>query len=300
MLRGVDYHGLRKASRFVARFFQDKNSVIISQGERKFKIYLNDPYWIKYVYAGFTYEDEVKSVLDAVLDSGSVFIDCGANTGYWSIYAATKIRSPTRIVAIEPAREIFRRLSENMELNNKSFTVVRKAVFSSSGADLQFRAHPIQHDSSSCVFESTGEEQGFRIETVKPTTIDAVFDQLQLPPDKISNVVVKLDVEGAEREALQGTRKLIGNGALLVYEDHGIDMSCATTGSVLNEWDLEVYFLRRRLAPLRIEDLKQLADLKKSATVGYNLIAAQRNSPALERALAGLTKRTPESALTGC
>jgi hypothetical protein len=49
-----DYRGMRKACRLVGLFFPRTNDVVISDGKRKFKIYLNDPYWINNVFSGFS------------------------------------------------------------------------------------------------------------------------------------------------------------------------------------------------------------------------------------------------------
>ena len=94
---------------------------------------------------GFVYEREIEALLNRILFPNTIFIDCGAK-GYWSVYAAQKIKSPDRIVAIEATSLPFQRLQDNSKLNVDSFTAIRKAVYSESGLDLEFETHPQQHE----------------------------------------------------------------------------------------------------------------------------------------------------------
>src|ERR1700686_3810055 len=110
VLRPLHHRGLWHAIHFLARFFFPENAVIVSDGRGKFKIYLGDRYWPRWMVDGFTYEDEIARVLDRILKPWSLFIDCGANNGYWSLYAASRIGSNDRVVAIEAGEANFRRL----------------------------------------------------------------------------------------------------------------------------------------------------------------------------------------------
>jgi hypothetical protein len=95
---------------------------------------------------------------------------------------------------------------------------------------------------------------------------------------------VKIDVEGAEVEAFRGARTLIAQGALFIYEEHGCDLRCHVADYLLNTCGLDVYFLHDP-TPLRITNVTQLVQLKKTAASGYSLMAAHRDSPALSRVL---------------
>lgn len=288
VLSSVSHRGLRKVCRFISPFFPQDNSAIVEVKGRRFRVYLNDDYWVKYALFGFTYEMEVANVLDKLLDSRAVFLDCGANIGYWSVYAGMRVRSRDRVVAVEPSENTFARLVENSELNGRSFSVVRKAVYSRSGETLQFRVDAACHDSNSIIRDSMGKAYCNRSELVDSIMVDDLFERVQIPRDGVSNVVVKLDVEGAERQAFQGAQGLIGRGAVFIYEDHGSDLACESTEFVLNGCGLEVYFLRNGMQPVRIRNVKQLAALKTCPTKGYNLVAARGDSPAMRRLLAGL------------
>lgn len=290
LLSRVNHRGLRRVCRWISPFFARDNSAIVELQGRRIRVFLNDDYWVRYALFGSTYEAEIANVLDELLDCRSVFLDCGANIGYWSVYAGKRIGSRDRVVAVEPSVSTFARLAENSELNGYSFSVARKAVYSRSGESLQFRVDEAHHDSNSIIHDV-----GSRGEPVDSITVDDLFDSMPIVEHAISSIVVKLDVEGAEREAFQGAQRLISRGAVFIYEDHGSDPTCASTEFALKS-GLEVHFLDSEMAPVRILDLTQLAALKTCCTKGYNLAAGRRDSAAMTRLIAGLTRRIGKEA----
>ena len=58
------------------------------------------------------YEPETARMLDLVLDADTLFVDCGANIGWWSAIAARRIGAPGRVIAIEASKSVFVRLTE--------------------------------------------------------------------------------------------------------------------------------------------------------------------------------------------
>ena len=92
----------------------DASAVVAVDGVR-LRVYLSDGYWVHLLFFAGRYEPEIEAALRRVLRPGMPFIDCGANIGYWSLLAA--VRHQARVIAIEPARSSFERLSENVKLN---------------------------------------------------------------------------------------------------------------------------------------------------------------------------------------
>jgi hypothetical protein len=107
ILRPLHHRGLWPVIHFLARFFSPGNAVMVSDGSWKFKIYLADGYWTRWMVDGFTYEDEIAKVLDRVLTSGSVFIDCGANNGYWSLMSPRRRICETLFPVHQSTRQPF-------------------------------------------------------------------------------------------------------------------------------------------------------------------------------------------------
>jgi FkbM family methyltransferase len=286
VLRPLYHRGLWQVVHSLSHFFSAENAVVVSDGMWKFKIYLADGYWTRWMVDGFTYEYEIARVLDRILTPDSMVIDCGANNGYWSLYAASKIGLSDRVVAIEAGERNFRRLCENQQLNGGSFRAVRKAIFSQSNLNLRLRTHPLWHASNACADDTGGAQPGgSAFESVQSITIDDVYHEIPLE-NRTGEVILKIDVEGSEVAALKGATKLIDAGALVIYEDHGDDLACLVTDHILSEYGLKVYFLHRDKRIIsEVENIGQLAKLKKRAHRGYNLLAARPESPALRRLL---------------
>ena len=60
---------------------------------------------------------ETSLVLGA-LQPGDVFVDVGANIGYFPVIAAGRVGRAGRVLAFEPDPDNYRLLSENLELND--------------------------------------------------------------------------------------------------------------------------------------------------------------------------------------
>jgi FkbM family methyltransferase len=287
------YRGLYAAASLITRAFPQQNTVILRDGQRKFKLHLNDVFYTR-LLAGFVYEREIEALLDRILCPNTIFIDCGANQGYWSVYAAQKIKNPDRIVAIEAASFPFERLRENLKLNGDSFTAIQKAVYSETGLDLEFETHPQRHGGNSCVHRRGKPGDGsFQREFVKSVSIDDVVASIP-SESRAGDVVVKIDVEGAETEALKGSREVMQRGGLFIYEEHGKDTTCATTDFLLHELQSSVYLLRFGLEPIRIETVDRLVSLRIHAGYGHNLLAANPHAALLEQVLR--SSRVPRAA----
>ena len=92
-------------------------------------------------------------------------------------------------------------------------------------------------------------------------------------------LIVKLDVEGMEIEALKGASRSLSRAAVVMYEDHGSDSESRVTRFVLEELGLKIFFWNSGRGFVAVEDLKAACDLKTRSNKGYNFFAV---SPAAE------------------
>jgi hypothetical protein len=88
-------------------------------------------------------------------------------------------------------------------------------------------------------------------------------------------VLIKLDVEGVEVPAMNGARKTLEAGALLIYEDHEKQEGCEATAHVLAMGDMEIWHLGRDNSLVRIESLDRVNALKQS---GFDFFAYKRGT----------------------
>jgi FkbM family methyltransferase len=133
------------------------------------------------------------------LKQDNVFLDIGANAGVYSILASKVIGSKT--IAFEPINETYKRLLDNININNVSHKVnaVMKGVGSKPG-ELYFTNN---FDTTNKVSKNNEENTS----KVAITTIDSEIDIN-------STFVLKIDVEGFEMEVLKGSENLLRSGKI--------------------------------------------------------------------------------------
>jgi hypothetical protein len=116
-----------------------------------------------------------------------------------------------------------------------------------------------------------------QFEEVETITLDEVADRFT--PNRSYPAFIKLDVEGSEVEGLKGARRLIDEGALVVYEDHGKEATHPASRFVLSLDDVVVWSIGSDRRAARITAIEQVAAIKTDPILGYNFFAHRRSSP---------------------
>jgi FkbM family methyltransferase len=148
------------------------------------------------------YEKDIVALIKKILQPNIIFLDIGANIGYFSLYTA--ISEPTSIViAFEPVEEIFRKLEENISANNLKNVVTIKAAVGEINEERElYISGPDNQGMSS--FRQPENFSGKK-ETVRVWCLDDWFATSGL--SRID--LIKLDVEGSELAALKGMKKAL-------------------------------------------------------------------------------------------
>ncbi|MDQ3639892.1 MAG: FkbM family methyltransferase [Actinomycetota bacterium] len=170
------------------------------------------------------------------LRPGSVFVDVGANIGVYTLWAA---ESGAHVIAIEPDRDAFSCLQENLSLNNYDVTPLPLALSDRPG---ELRLTRARDSSLNHLVFGDGPAS---TQTVAVDTLDNVLGERTADG-------VKIDVEGSERLVLEGSQRCLG--------DHRIRM-------LQVEWN---EMSQRMLA----EDRSPIADLLRDH--GYDLFRPNR------------------------
>ena len=92
-------------------------------------------------------------------------------------------------------------------------------------------------------------------------------------------LVIKLDVEGVEIEALRGARGMLAGDCLVVCEEHGSDRKHSVSRYLMEENSLSLIVFDpavRRF--VRLDDLRLLDRMKRHRWVGYNVFATSGRS----------------------
>ena len=140
------------------------------------------------------YEPGVSACLRRLLRPGMVFCDVGANIGVFTLMAAHQVGPQGRVFSFEPVPENFAVLRRNVEANHHANIVcIPKAVAQHNGNSRLFLSRFCgSHSLVSEPIEYRGEF--LEVETVRLDSVPSL--------DRID--VLKIDVEGAELEVLEG------------------------------------------------------------------------------------------------
>lgn len=135
------------------------------------------------------------------VQKGDVVLDCGANVGVFVRSALDA--GAAKIIAIEPAPENLECLRRNFGQEVRAGVVViyPKGVWDKDDI-LTLRVDPTNSAADSVVLHPAGAQSGVQVPL---TTIDKLVSELQL--SKVN--FIKMDIEGAEPQALAGARETL-------------------------------------------------------------------------------------------
>jgi FkbM family methyltransferase len=193
-----------------ARRFEEGSVVTIRSGVaaglrwRRYHRFVN-AYWLG------NYELDVQLALQRLLQAGDVFYDVGANAGFFTILAGRLVGSGGKVFAFEPLSENVDTLRDQIELNGLPWCeVVPVAVSARSGA--QTLAYE-QGNNAMAHLGARGAKDDCEIQ-VQTVTLDGFVAGHPFPS------LIKVDVEGAEAEVLEGAASVIRAGADVILELH--------------------------------------------------------------------------------
>lgn len=150
------------------------------------------------------FEREVMVTLQRLARPGAYFFDVGANIGLMSV-AVLGVVPDCHVVSLEPSPNVLPFLERTVRESAWAdcWEVVPKAAASSAG-----RATFSVSSAANSAFDgmrATGRVSGVRQVEVETTTLDAVWEQRGSP----AVALIKMDIEGAEFDALRGARRLL-------------------------------------------------------------------------------------------
>lgn len=148
----------------------------------------------------FLVDPEIQVVLTR-LQPGDVFVDGGANIGLFTMAAAERVGPTGRVIAVEPG-PVHCSLERNKRLNGYEWVDVHRVALGSATGSRQFM-----------IFD--GDAAG--LSSFSPSRIDGHFIKVEVrriddlvPRQLLDRVrLVKLDLEGAEVDALRGATNLL-------------------------------------------------------------------------------------------
>ncbi len=147
------------------------------------------------------WEPEVRDALLKYFKDGWLFIDVGANSGYWSKFIAERF-SQSRIIAFEPFKRTFESLNANLAKYANRAQLCNSAV---SDAE-QIASLVCSSDPGG---NHLGSSQKGATEEVKVVTLDKEAERIEWMKGCAAHCLIKIDVEGYELHVLKGASNFI-------------------------------------------------------------------------------------------
>ena len=149
-----------------------------------------------YIYYFGVWEPNLTAFLQRRLRCGDGFIDVGANIGYFSLLASTKVGHKGKIVAIEASAKIYGEMVANVLRNNvTNIRMVNAAASDHHGIVTLYCGAPGNQGSTTMLNEFGGAGTS-RVAAIP-------FDELLSPEELACARIVKIDIEGAELPVLE-------------------------------------------------------------------------------------------------
>ncbi|GIK97011.1 MAG: hypothetical protein BroJett029_12200 [Alphaproteobacteria bacterium] len=150
----------------------------------------------RYIYYLGLWEPDLTSFIKNRLKSGSIFIDVGANVGYFSLLASKVVGSAGQVIAIEASPKICRKLERNIHLNGaNNIRVINKAVADRIGTIKLFAGPDSNLGQTTSIPRNELEVEG----TVPAAPLAELVGVKWLKAASI----IKIDIEGAEVPVLE-------------------------------------------------------------------------------------------------
>jgi FkbM family methyltransferase len=140
----------------------------------------------------------------------SIFIDCGVNYGAYSI-PISKQKPNTTVVCFDPSKKALNELRNNIKLNNCENIKYYNCGISDSISKFFF-SDDIDNFKNSGEYSFVRSKSSYKVET---TTLDYFFKNFNLNIYKI--IIIKLDIEGYEFNALLGMKIILHNYNVVVF-----------------------------------------------------------------------------------
>jgi FkbM family methyltransferase len=156
-----------------------------------------------------TYERHMHRLFCAHIRLGATVFDVGANAGFFTLLASKLVGDSGRIYAFEPLPRNLDFLERHIRLNELANVHVEALAIAATSGEAHFRI--AQHASMG------GLSEGGDLRVVTASLDDLIASGRATRPD-----FIKMDIEGAESDALRGANELLAGGALTIaLSTHG-------------------------------------------------------------------------------
>lgn len=173
----------------------------------------NESHILTFLRGGMSYEPDVTRIVQKILEPGDVFVDVGANVGYFTMLGSALVGPEGKVFAFEPDPKNIARIRHHCENNRVDNVEIISRPASDSVAEVNFWFN--KSSSGGNALWNPGEyfgdpqfNDGYSV--MKSTTLADEFSTKGLTNVKL----VKIDTEGAEHAILRGTEGWLKNQSI--------------------------------------------------------------------------------------
>lgn len=152
------------------------------------------------------YEPAMRETIERFVPSGGMFLDAGANEGYFTVFAAMR---GARVIAFEPQSRLQSVIADHLQINGLSDRVsVRQCALGARSGSIDLRLTPTTNSGATGFANMT--RYKLPVEEVALRMLDDEIKALGVT--KVD--LLKIDVEGAEYELLCGASRSLSSGVI--------------------------------------------------------------------------------------
>ena len=174
----------------------------------------------------------IHRLFDRLAKPGATVIDVGANIGYNAIRAGLRVGPTGRVVAVEPTPDTLVVLRRNVAASGLSNIVVEPIAAGRGAGEREF----FVRGPNSAVNSLFPDSRYAHVTSVLRVPVMPLDDVVEGTAD-----LVKIDVEGAELDVLEGMPRLLGGAdvAVVVEWDPTLQRMAGYDGDALPRWFLD-------------------------------------------------------------
>jgi FkbM family methyltransferase len=208
------FAAVRGARDALVRLLAREGTAILFSTPYGFQILLPATYtnYITMALDGVLFHPTLLEFARRVIRTGDVVVDGGSNIGFFALLAARSLGGKGRVFAFEPDPESFLLLRRNVEGNTLTASVqLEEKALTDANGSFDFAVAVKEPMLSSLVGRP---EPDSRVIRVQGTRLDDYFEMIGVK--KVD--VIKLDLEGAEPQALDGMTSTLASARLIIFE----------------------------------------------------------------------------------
>ena len=219
--RKIAFKGIRFCIRKFMKLIIGNNHIIIEtsiENDIKMALDIHDTIQFDLFFFGQRDTDEI-AYLRSNLKEGHVFIDIGANIGYYTLVASKCVGNSGKVIAFEANPNNITMLKKNIQLNNCDNVIINNSAVSDINSKVKLSL-PIRTDQSGwATLSKKGEYEKWPKVEVPATSID-----YYLKKENINHVdLIKMDIEGAEVKALNGMENILSSDNPVIISEINLD-----------------------------------------------------------------------------